>query len=61
MIEFTILELTLIVLCGCLFVRGMHHRAKARAVCQLVNAMCESDDVFKRVKQARDLMEESNV
>lgn len=52
MIEFTTLELTLIALCIGLFLRGMHYRSKADAMCHLVDAMCKDDAVLKQVKQA---------
>lgn len=50
MIEFTILELTLSVLCIGLFIHGMHYRSKAQSMCYLVRAMCHDDDALKQVK-----------
>ena len=58
MIEFTVLELTLIVMCIGLFVYGMHYRSKSIGMFHLVSAMCRDDTVFKKVKQAHDLREE---
>jgi len=58
MIEFTILELTLIVMCIGLFVYGMYYRTKSIAMFHLVSAMCRDDSVLKQVKQAHNLREE---
>ena len=52
MIEFTVLELTLLTLCVILFFRSMHHANRARSMCHLVDAMCKDDAVLKQVKQA---------
>jgi len=52
MIEFTVLELTLLALCVILFFRNMHHANRARSMCHLVDAMCKDDAVLKQVKQA---------
>jgi len=59
MIEFTTLELTLMVLCIGLFVYGMHYRTRTKAMCYLVSAMCTDDKVFKQVKQAHNAMGEA--
>jgi len=53
MIEFTVLELTLLTLCVALFFRNMHHATRARSMRHLVDAMCKDDAVLKQVKQAR--------
>ena len=52
MIEFTVLEMTLLTLCVALFFRNMHNATRARSMCYLVDAMCKDDDVLKQVKQA---------
>jgi hypothetical protein len=52
MIEFTTLELTLMVLCVAMFLRSMHHATRARSMCHLVDAMCKDDAVLKQVRQA---------
>ena len=52
MIEFTVLEMTLLTLCIILFFRNMHHATRARSMCHLVDAMCKDDAVLKQVKQA---------
>jgi hypothetical protein len=52
MIEFTVLEMTLLALCVALFFRNMHHATRARSMCHLVDAMCKDDAVLKQVKQA---------
>ena len=57
MIEFTVLELTLLALCVTLFFRSMHHANRARSMCHLVDAMSKDDAVLKQVKQAHDLVE----
>ena len=58
MIEFTTLELTLMVLCMGLFVYGMHYRTRTKAMCYLVSAMCRDEKVLKQVKQAHDAVGE---
>ena len=58
MIEFTTLELTLMVLCIGLFVYGMHYRTRTKAMCYLVSAMCRDEKVLKQVKQAHDAVGE---
>ena len=57
MIEFTVLELTLLALCVILFFRNMHNANRARSMCHLVDAMCKDDAVLKQVKQAHDEVE----
>lgn len=57
MIEFTVLEMTLLTLCIILFFRNMHNATKARSMCYLVDAMCKDEDVLKQVKQAHDSVE----
>ena len=52
MIEFTVLEMTLLTLCIILFFRNMHNAGRARSMCHLVDAMCKDDAVLKQVKQA---------
>jgi hypothetical protein len=52
MIEFTVLEMTLLTLCVALFFRNMHNAGRARSMCHLVDAMCKDDAVLKQVKQA---------
>ena len=52
MIEFTVLELTLIVLCIGLFIYGMHYRTKMKAMCHLVDAMCKDEGIFREIKRA---------
>ena len=52
MIEFTVLEMTLLTLCVALFFRNMHNANRARSLCQLIDAMCKDDAVMKQVKQA---------
>ena len=52
MIEFTVLEMTLLALCVALFFRNMHNAGRARSMCHLVDAMCKDDAVLKQVKQA---------
>ena len=52
MIEFTVLEMTLLTLCVALFFRNMHNAGRARSLCQLIDAMCKDDAVLKQVKQA---------
>ena len=58
MIEFTTLELTLMVMCIGLFVYGMHYRTRTKAMCYLVSAMCTDDKVLKQVKQAHNAVGE---
>ena len=58
MIEFTTLELTLMVMCIGLFVYGMHYRTRTKAMCYLVSAMCRDEKVLKQVKQAHDAVGE---
>ena len=57
MIEFTVLEMTLLTLCVALFFRNMHNAGRARSMCHLVDAMCKNEAVFKQVKQAHDSVE----
>ena len=57
MIEFTVLEMTLLTLCVALFFRNMHNAGRARSMCHLVDAMCKDDAVHKQVKQAHDSVE----
>jgi hypothetical protein len=52
MIEFTVLELTLIVLCIGLFIYAMPNRTKTKAMCQLVDAMCKDEGIFREIKRA---------
>ena len=57
MIEFTVLEMTLLTLCIILFFRNMHNAGRARSMCHLVDAMCKDDAVLKQVKQAHNSVE----
>lgn len=51
MIEFTILEMTLLVLCVILFFRNAHNATKARAMFHLVDAMCEDDKLVVEMRR----------
>jgi hypothetical protein len=57
MIEFTVLEMTLLTLCVVLFFRNARNATKAKAFFRCINAMCEDDAVLKQVKQARNAVE----
>lgn len=51
MIEFTILEITLLALCIILFFRNAHNATKARAMFHLVDAMCEDEKLVTELRK----------
>ena len=51
MIEFTILEMTLMALCVILFFRNAHNATKARAMSHLVDAMCEDEKLVTELRR----------
>lgn len=59
MIEFTILELTLLALCAALFFRNMQNSLKLRAMSHLVDAMCDDEDLLNKLRQHRNEIRES--
>jgi len=61
MIEFTTLEITLLVLCIILFVRGIHHSSKAKAMFLLVEAICRDDRVLVELRQYLNAIKERSV
>jgi hypothetical protein len=61
MIEFTTLEITLLALCVILFVRGMHHASKAKAMFFLVEAICRDDRVLVELRKHRNAIKERSV
>ena len=51
MIEFTILEMTLMALCIILFFRNARNATKARAAFHLVDAMCEDEKLVTELRK----------
>lgn len=51
MIEFTILEMTLMALCIILFFRNAHNASKARAMFFLVDAICEDEKLAAELRK----------
>ncbi len=51
MIEFTILEMTLMALCAALFFRNARNATKAKALFSILNMMCEDERVMVEVRK----------
>ena len=49
MIEFTVLELTLLCLCCGLFIYGMQQRARVDHFGHLIEAMCRDEEVYTHI------------